>query len=167
MSALMLALLIVCSQLTIPLPIVPITLQTFAVGMVATILSPAYSALVIVAYIILGAVGLPVFAGFSGGAAVLVGPTGGYIWAFLIYGVLTSYLLKLIHKGAVNVFIANFVGAITQLLLGTIWLQIFMHVSLPKALTIGFVPFLIPLVLKVLVIIAVFMGLKRAKLVAD
>ncbi|EKP98176.1 biotin transporter BioY [Lacticaseibacillus paracasei] len=162
LSALMLAVLIVCSQLTIPLPIVPITLQTLAVGIIATVLSPSYSVLVVSAYIILGAIGLPVFAGLSGGAPVLAGPTGGYIWGFIVYALITSLLLKVTDKSAFAVLLMNGIGAIVQLFLGTLWIQLFIHASILKAFSIGFFPFLIPLIIKVILVTAVYEGLKKA-----
>ena len=66
-----LALLIVCAQISIPIWIVPITLQTLAVGLIATVLPLQLSSAVIAAYLLLGLVGLPVFANFAGGASVI------------------------------------------------------------------------------------------------
>ncbi len=78
------ALLAVLSQITIPLPTgVPITLQTFAVALCGYILGPALGTLSVLVYLAIGAVGLPVFAGFSGGVAAFMSMSGGFMWGFL------------------------------------------------------------------------------------
>ncbi len=96
--AVMLALLIVASQIAIPTPLgVPITLQTMMVTIVGGVMYNGsknkgilFSFLVVLLYIILGAVGLPVFSGYSGGLGIIVGITGGYIYAFLAGVLITS-----------------------------------------------------------------------------
>ena len=88
------ALICVCSWITIPLPTVPITLQTFAVFCVLGAVGGARGTAAVAVYIALGATGLPVFSGFRGGVGVLAGMTGGYILGFLFsagfYWLLTS-----------------------------------------------------------------------------
>lgn len=79
------ALIIVLSQMSIPMPSgVPITLQTFAIALCGYILGSKLSAISTIIYVSLGAIGLPVFANFSGGIGSLVGYTGGFIWGFII-----------------------------------------------------------------------------------
>lgn len=83
-TGVMAALLIVLSQISIPLPTgIPVTLQTLAVALCGYVLGPVLGTLSVGVYLALGAVGLPVFAGFSGGLGSFVGMTGGYLWAFL------------------------------------------------------------------------------------
>ena len=82
-SAIFAAIISVLAQLSIPLPGgVPITLQTLAIMLAGIILGPKKGSLAVIIYIILGAVGLPVFAGFKGGLASVTGPTGGFIISF-------------------------------------------------------------------------------------
>lgn len=82
------ALIIVCTHLSIPLPSgVPLTLQTFAVALGGFLLGPVYGTLAVAVYLLLGAAGLPVFSGFTGGIGRLVGPTGGFLWGFLLLAV--------------------------------------------------------------------------------
>lgn len=77
------AVLAVISQLSIPMPTgVPITIQVFGVALVGVVLGWRLGLLSVITYILLGAVGLPVFANFTGGLGRLVGVTGGYIWAW-------------------------------------------------------------------------------------
>lgn len=78
------AVLAVLSQISIPMPSgVPITLQTFAVALAGVVLAWKLGTASVLVYILLGAVGVPVFAGFTGGAQALVNYTGGFIWGFL------------------------------------------------------------------------------------
>lgn len=81
------ALTAVCSWISIP-STVPFTLQTFAVFCVLSLLGGKRGTVSIVIYILLGAVGMPVFAGFTGGIGILLGTTGGYIIGFILMGLL-------------------------------------------------------------------------------
>ena len=89
MTAVFAALLAVFSQISIPTPTgVPITLQTFAVALCAYVLGWRLGVLAVGVYLALGAVGLPVFAGFSGGFGVFLNVTGGFLWGFLFLALL-------------------------------------------------------------------------------
>lgn len=155
LNAMMLALLVVCSQLTIPLPLVPLTLQTFAVGIIATLLPLTAGVEVLAGYILLGMVGLPVFAGMAGGVAVLAGPLGGYIFGFVIYVLVTAGIIKLRGTGWWTLTWANMVGALIQLVLGSIWMVPFNHLTLTGALLAGCVPFIIPGLIKIALVVMV------------
>lgn len=83
------AVLAILSQLSLPMPTgVPITIQVFGVALVGAVLGWRLGLLATVVYILLGAVGLPIFANFRGGLGVLTGMTGGYIWAWPLMAVL-------------------------------------------------------------------------------
>jgi len=83
--ALMAAVTVIMAQIAIPMPAgVPMTLQTLAVTMAGVILGAKRGAVSMLIYLLLGAVGLPVFSGFRGGLAMLVGPTGGFLISFPI-----------------------------------------------------------------------------------
>ena len=113
----MLALLIVCSQLTIPLPMIPLTLQTLAVGLLASILPLRYSLQTILVYLLLGFIGLPVFANFKGGLGVLFSNTGGYLLGFLVYVMIVGSMVA--KKQTFNwLLLAKSFGALLQLLCG-------------------------------------------------
>src|ERR687889_115461 len=74
----------VTAQITIPLPFspVPFTLQVLAVILSGLLLGPRYGALSQAIYVLIGAIGVPVFAGFSGGLGIVLGPTGGYLLSY-------------------------------------------------------------------------------------
>lgn len=83
LSALMCALICVLSQVSIPLGTMPVTLQTFAVGLTGYLLGWRRGALAVAAYLCLGAVGVPVFTGFSGGIGTFAQATGGFRVGFV------------------------------------------------------------------------------------
>ena len=86
LCALMAALLAVCAWISFPVLEIAYTLQTFGVFFALLVLGGARGTLAILVYILLGAVGLPVFTGFRGGIDALLGVTGGYILGFLFTG---------------------------------------------------------------------------------
>ena len=89
------AVLAVLSQLSIPMPSgVPITIQVFGVALVGEVLGWRLGLFSTLAYVLMGAVGLPVFSGLRGGLSVLTGVTGGYIWAWPVMTVLCGVYVK-------------------------------------------------------------------------
>ncbi len=147
-TALFTAFIAIFSQIIIPLPLVPITGQTLAIGIVATILGRKYGTLSVVIYLFVGAVGVPVFAGMSGGIGKLLGPTGGFLIGFIP----TAYVIGLfIEKTKLcfrNALIANLIGMCITLLFGTVWLKISGSLSWSASIAAGVTPFLIVGILK-------------------
>ncbi|MDR0299127.1 MAG: biotin transporter BioY [Streptococcaceae bacterium] len=155
------ALIAVASQISFPIGTVPITLQTLAVGLIASIYKIRETFLTMLLYLLLGVIGLPVFSGGAGGFAILYGPTGGFLLAFLISGTLISVLLSLFKKGLVSLAIANSLAVLLTLFIGTIWLKIFANMSWSSAFLAGFIPFVAGEILKVIVIILITRALLR------
>jgi biotin transport system substrate-specific component len=94
MAAVFAALTGILTQVQIPLEPVPINMALFSVYMAGALMGPWYGALSMAAYVLLGAVGVPVFSGFSGGLHKLVGPTGGYIVGYVLCAFLTGGLSR-------------------------------------------------------------------------
>lgn len=86
--AVLAAVLAVCAWLSVPLGEQAVSLQTFGVFLALRLLGGRDGTVTVLVYLLLGAVGLPVFTGFRGGIAVLLGPTGGYLWGFAAAGIL-------------------------------------------------------------------------------
>lgn len=147
------ALIAVASQITFPIGTVPITLQTLAVGLIASLYRIRETFFTLLLYILLGVIGLPVFSGAIGGISEIYGPTGGYLLAFLISGTLVTALLAIFQKNAYSLAIINTLGLVLTLLLGTLWLKIFTHTSWHAALLIGFLPFIAGEILKLMLIV--------------
>lgn len=145
------ALMAIGAWITIPLapPLVPFTLQTFAVFTVLMTLGWRRGTYATLVYILLGAVGVPVFAGFRGGIAVLFSTTGGYILGFFamcaVYAVITGLI-----KDTVPVRIcAGVLGLLTCYAFGTMWFYIVYlrttgPVGIGTVLTWCVTPYIIP-----------------------
>ena len=101
LSALFCAIISIFSQISVMTPLgVPFSLQTFAVTLCGCMLGSAYGTASVFIYIILGAVGLPIFTLFRGGAQILFGITGGFIWGFLPLAFLSGLSVKIKSKTA-------------------------------------------------------------------
>lgn len=111
--ALSIAFMAISAWITVPLGPIPFTLQTLAVMFVLFALKPKEAMAAIAGYLILGAIGLPVFSSFRGGIAALVGPTGGFIVGFLIAGAVALALGALVKDWGV------FSSENTKLVFGT------------------------------------------------
>ncbi len=142
------ALITVCSWVTIPL-IVPFTLQTFAVFTVVELLGGKKGCLSILVYILLGAVGLPVFSGFKGGIGVLFGTTGGYIVGFILIALIYQISVNLLGNKIYVRVMAMIAGLIVCYAFGTAWFMIVYTrntgaVDIGTALGWCVIPFIIP-----------------------
>ena len=144
------AIIAVLAQVSIPLPFspVPITGQTLAVGLIVTILGTRLGTFSVLIYILLGAVGLPVFSGMSGGFAILVGPTGGYIVGFLVTAIIMGLYLDKFGITIFHAIIANLIGMVVTLAFGTVWLKVVGDLSWTAAFMGGVAPFIVVGILK-------------------
>lgn len=143
--------LALCSQISIPLFFtpVPLSLQTFAVLLIGVTLGSRKGVLSVLAYLTQGCLGLPVFAGGSFGVVALYGVTGGYLLGFVCQVYLAGWFSerqKTFRES--KTVVSLFFACVLQLLLGTLWLSSFVGIS--SALMMGFYPFLIGELLKVL-----------------
>ncbi len=112
------ALISVTSWICIPLPGVPLTLQVFSVALIGYLLGAKLGVAAVAVYILLGAVGVPVFAAFNGGIGALTGVTGGFIWGFIPFTILCGALNKTdntylpIASGLLGLIICHLLGAL-------------------------------------------------------
>lgn len=112
------AITVVCSQISVPIGPVPVTLQTFAIALSGYLLGAKGGTAAVTVYIITGLIGLPDFAGFKGGISVLFGPTGGFLIGFIVLAFFCG-----VGKKAKKTFLQLFSGAAGLLLchaLGTV-----------------------------------------------
>lgn len=135
---------IICllAQITIPLPLIPITGQTLAVGIVATILGSRHSTITVLVYLTLGLIGLPVFSQFTSGLGILFGPTGGYLIGFIPTAFLIGLWLEKTSYTYSQAFFANLIGMCITLTVGCVWLKLFAALTWQEALVTGIYPFL-------------------------
>lgn len=150
------AIIAVLAQIIIPLPLIPITGQTLAIGLVVTILGMKYGTYSVVLYIVLGAVGMPVFQAFTGGVGILFGPTGGYIIGFIPCAIVIGFYLMKTRMTFFHAFVANTIGMLVTLAFGAMWLKVLNDLTWAQAVTAGVLPFVIVGLVKAA--IAAFVG---------
>ena len=159
------ALITVCSWISIPTTI-PFTLQTFAVMLTVLLLGGMRGTIAITVYILLGAVGVPVFSGFTGGIARLMGPTGGYIIGFLGTALVMWAFEKILGKKLWVYITAIILGLVVCYTFGTVWfIKLYTaddgsKATLAMALSACVIPYLIPEVIKV--VLALTIGTNKA-----
>ena len=147
------ALMAVCSWISIPFAI-PFTMQTFAVFVTIGLLGGRSATVAIGIYILMGAVVLPVFAGFSGGVGILFGNTGGYIIGFLASALLMWGIETVCGRGKIVLAISMVLGLVVCYAIGTLW---FMAVYAKTSGAVGLgtvlgwcvIPFIIPDLIKI------------------
>lgn len=153
-TAVFAVLIAICSWISIP-TVVPFTLQTFAVFLAVSVLGGRRGTLSIVVYVLLGAVGIPVFAGFKGGIGVLLNTTGGYIIGFIFAGLIMWLMERLFGRKLWAQLLGMILGMITYLSVGTAWfMAVYLRqtgpVSLGTVLGWCVIPFLIPDIVKMM-----------------
>ncbi len=164
-TALMAVIIAVCSWISIPTT-VPFTLQTFGVFMAVGLLGGKKGTISVLVYILLGAVGVPVFAGFSGGIGVLFGTTGGYIVGFLLSGLVYWAMTAAFGEKLPIMIIAMVIGLIVCYAFGTAWFMIVYAkntapIGLMTALGWCVFPFIIPDCIKIALAVVLTKQLKK------
>ncbi|HFU4122649.1 TPA: biotin transporter BioY [Streptococcus suis] len=154
-----LALLITLSQISIPIGVIPLTLQTFAVALIASLYKPKAAMTITGLYLLLGAIGLPVFAGFSGGFAALIGPTAGFLWGFLAFSGVTASLTHSDSKPW-TVFLAALVGDAICFVAGCIFFKYNLGVDWGQSISLTILPFLFHEGIKLLLVSLIHKGLQ-------
>lgn len=164
-TALMAVIIAVCSWISIPTT-VPFTLQTFGVFMAVGLLGGKKGTISVLVYILLGAVGVPVFAGFSGGVGTLFGTTGGYIVGFLLSGLVYWAMTAAFGEKLPIMIVAMVLGLIVCYAFGTAWFMIVYAkntapIGLMTALGWCVFPFIIPDCIKIALAIVLTKQLKK------
>lgn len=143
----------ICAWITIPAT-VPFTMQTFAVFLAGGLLGGKRCTVTVIIYLLLGAIGLPVFSGFSGGLGYMMGPTGGYMIGFIATAFI-MWLFELIWGSGRKILIASmFAGLLACYAFGTAWFMVVYTentgpIGLMTALSWCVFPYIIPDVLKI------------------
>lgn len=148
------ALIAVCSWINIPIT-VPFTLQTLAVFAVLLVFGGDRGTAAIFTYVLMGAIGIPVFAGFTGGIGIILGNTGGYILGFILIGLLYIAFTRFLGKKLYIEIAALLLGLLVCYAFGTAW---FLYIYMRDIGTVGLVtvlswcvfPFIIPDIIKLL-----------------
>ena len=154
------ALIVVCSQLSIPMPAgVPMTLQTFIIPLAGIVLGAKRGTIAACIYVLLGAVGLPVFAGFTGGLGILFGMTGGFILSFPLMALFAGLGSRRDKKSMT--ILGLIIGSVLNYLAGMIMFSIITDTGMGYAFTACVLPFIPTTIIKI--ILAALLGLQLKK----
>ena len=158
--ALMTAVTCVLGPLSIPLPFspVPISLTNFAIFLAIFVLGMKNGTISFIIYLLLGAIGVPVFSSFRGGLQVLAGPTGGYLIGFIFLALIMGFALEHFDRKLVPTIIGMIIGMAVCYAFGTVWLAKLLSLSFKEGLMMGVIPYLAGDVAKI--IIAAIVGPK-------
>lgn len=142
--ALLIAMNCISAYLIIPLPFSqsPIALQTLIVNLVAFLLTPKQAFITMFAYILIGLIGIPVFTGGTAGPAKIFGPTGGYIWGFLVAAVLIAWLKGKTYNFKRFALVGIVLGIPVIYLLGAIQLKLLTAMTWEAVVVTGVLPFI-------------------------
>ena len=162
MIALMTSIICIIAPFSVPIPfsIVPISCATFAVYLSAGILGAKSGVISVAIYILLGFVGVPVFAGWSAGAGVVLGPTGGYIFGFMIIAYFTGTFIKRCNNSIFYMAVGMIIGTIGCYGIGSVWLGLQLNLSIWQALMVGVIPYVLGDVIKMVFALFIIKSLR-------
>lgn len=149
----------ILAQIAIPIPFstVPLTMQVFAVTISGLVLGAKKGFITQFIYVLLGAIGLPVFAQMSGGLGALFGYTGGFIMTFPLMALVVGYVSDKFNS-IFPIIISMFLALLITYTFGTLWYSFIAGVEFKKGLMVCVVPFILSDIVKV--IFASYIGLK-------
>lgn len=162
------ALVALSSHIALPLWFtpVPLTLQPFAVLLLGLVMSPRLASATLGAYLLEGALGLPVFApglALGAGMAHLLGPTGGYLMSYPASVALVSWLRRRVARGFAGTALSAAAGDALILMCGFVWLTVWTHAAIGSAFAMAVLPFLPGEALKVVASAGIARGLDRVR----
>jgi biotin transport system substrate-specific component len=154
--ALMAAVTAIAAQITVPIEPVPFTFQVLAVILSGLLLGPRYGALAQTIYVLVGAVGVPVFAGFRGGLGIVFGDTGGYLLAYPLAAAVAGLAARSVandqrRRALLAALLCGCAALAVIYALGATWLSVIAGLSPAAALATGVLPFVVFDLIKVVV----------------
>jgi len=157
------ALTAVGAFISIPIYPVPLTLQTLFSLLAGMTLGSVMAASSQIIYVLLGVIGLPVFAGFKAGIGILFGPTGGFLLGFMISAYVIGKIIELKkEKNIFYYFLAGLSGTVIIYIIGITQLSLVTGIGVKKAITVGMLPFLPGDILKIVAASFIASKLKKA-----
>jgi len=157
LCALFVAITATLSQISIPIGLVPINLATLSVLCAGILLGSKWGMLSQLIYVLIGAIGFPVFANFRGGLSALFGSTGGYLLGYIIAAYVIGLVNEFFNKeNSFHLLVISFIaGFLTYISLGSVWFMIISGMDLWKTLMICVFPFLIGDTIKILIAVII------------
>lgn len=169
--SMMAALTAILAQLSIPIGAVPFTLSIFGAYFAAGLLGSKLGTLSMAVYLLIGAVGMPVFANFRGGIQVLIGPTGGYLVGYLIATYLIGKLFEKVegpyHISYTRFVVVSFIGLIVIYIFGVVQLKYVLDFTWSNAYASGIAPFILFDIVKIAIAGSIVLPVRRALINAN
>ena len=165
MIALMTALICVAGPLSISIGPIPLTLSNFAVYLAAAVLGAKYGPISVALYLLIGAIGVPVFSGFTGGVQKLIGVTGGYLAGYVPGAFIGGLAVKpgqTVPERKWLLPLCLVLGTLVIYILGTAWFMLQSGNSLASALGLCVIPFLPGDVIKIIAVTLLAWPIRRA-----
>lgn len=157
------AVICVFSPFSVPVGPIPISLASFAVYIAAAVLGARRGTAAVCIYVLIGALGIPVFSGFSGGVGRVLGVTGGYIIGYIFCALVSGFIIDRSNKGKAVYPLALAAGTAVLYVFGTAWFMIQSGNGLRESLMMCVVPFLIGDAIKIIVSSAVACKIREYK----
>jgi biotin transport system substrate-specific component len=155
-TALLAACIAVGAWLQLPIGPVPVTLQPLFIILAGFLLGPASGAAAVALYVLAGVLGMPVFAGGKAGLGVLLGPTGGYLVGFILAAAVAGLAARRGEPlGWTRAVCCGLLGILVAYAVGVAWLARALQLGMRQAVVAGFVPFILPDVVKTLLAVVV------------
>ena len=164
--ALFAVIIAVCAWIHIPTLPIPYSMQNFGVFIAIGILGGRRAFFAIAVYLAIGAVGIPVFSGFTGGFGRLFGETGGFLLGFLAIALISWCITSFFKRGTASVFVSILIGQLVSYAIGVFWYWFFYaeggsDASFSGILAMCVLPFLIPDIVKIFVATVISDRVKR------
>ncbi|MBS0634206.1 MAG: biotin transporter BioY [Verrucomicrobia bacterium] len=155
-------LLACCSQISIPLQPIPITMQSVAVLLIGLFYSQKTAIKTVLAYLAVGAMGAPVFSCMGAGVIHFLKPSAGFLFGFLAAVALMTYVRDRIQKETfLTQLLCCTLGTVALFAVGVSWLAC--QIGIEKAIMVGFVPFIVPGIVKGLIVAAACKHIKATR----
>ena len=153
LASLMAALTAVGAYIHVPIGPVPIVLSTLFVVLSGLLLGSRWGLTSMGLYLLVGAIGMPVFAGGKGGFAHFFGPTGGYLFGYVLAAWVTGLISERSHSSLILDIFAVIIGSVVIYGFGVPWLKVVTQMSWTKTFMVGVIPFLIGDAIKACVVV--------------
>lgn len=169
LTALMAAILCILGPLSLPLPFSPVPISLTMIGIYLAVYAVGMwkGTVAVCIYLLLGLVGLPVFSGFSGGPAKLLGPTGGYLIGFLFTALISGFFIDRFWKNRLVSILGMILGIGVAYVFGTVWLAYVAGMTFSQALAAGVIPYVGFDLIKIIILAIVGPELKKVLIRAD
>ena len=165
-SAVFAALICAGWMMSIPVGPIPIVLQNALAVLAGLLLGPLFGGISVLLFLVAGAVGLPVFSGGNGGFAVFAGPTGGFLVGYLAAAIVGGFIMKFYREEQQWPFacgiiaVAGLLSFLSIYVFGLLWFKHALNLSWQHAFLKGFVPFILPDLIKLVIVVPITLKLR-------